>query len=84
MAAAYAGCTTLVHEATFGARSAPTAVHCRTTDAGRAAREAGARRLIAVHLGPTAFVPVEQVREEIAAEYDGEIVIPQDGATYAF
>jgi ribonuclease BN (tRNA processing enzyme) len=75
MAAAYHSCTTLDHECTTTAAAPPDAYHCRTVDVGRIAQEAGVARLIVLHLGDTAFVPVEQVRTEIAAHYRDDLVI---------
>jgi ribonuclease BN (tRNA processing enzyme) len=84
MAAAYHNCTTLVHECTFPAAAPLGADHCRTVDVGGIAQEAGVARLIVLHLGDTAFVPVEQVRAEIAAHYRGDLVIATDRSSFTF
>ncbi len=84
MALGYAGTTTLIHECTFDANSAPSSGHSRTTEVGAIARECGAARLIAVHLGSTAWMPVEQIRAEIAEHYSGEIIVAADGDSFNF
>ena len=84
MAAAYGNCTTLVHECTSTAAAPLDADHCRTVDASRIAHEAGVARLSVLHLGDTTFVPVEQVRAEIAAQCRGDLVIATDRTAYFF
>lgn len=84
MMAAYHDCTTLVHECTGTAADPPDADHCRTVDVGRIAQDAGVARLIVLHLGSTAVVPVDQVRAEIAAHYRGDLVIATDRSAYTF
>jgi ribonuclease Z len=84
MASGYAGTTTLVHECTFDASTPPSMGHSRTVEVGAIARDCGATRLIAVHLGSTAAMPVERIRAEIATHYSGEIIVAADGDSFTF
>jgi ribonuclease Z len=84
MALGYAGTTTLIHECTFDASTPPSMGHSRTVEVGAIARDCRATRLIAVHLGSTAAMPVEQIRAEIATHYSGEIIVAADGDSFSF
>lgn len=51
--------------------------HHSVRQAGQAAREIGARRLLLTHLYPE--IPLESLRREAADSYDGELLLAQPG-----
>jgi ribonuclease Z len=76
------GADLLVHDATFsGSRSAGSNQpdHSTPRDAGRIARRAGAGSLALVHLPPEASGLETDIRREASAEFQGNVVIPNDG-----
>ncbi len=74
----------LVHEATFGdaeeARARET-MHSTAREAARVAREAGASRLALTHLSSRYDQDPSPLREQAAAEYQGELLVAHDGMT---
>ncbi len=74
----------LVHEATFGdaeeARARET-MHSTAREAARVAREAGAKRLALTHLSSRYDQDPSPLREQAAAEYQGELLVAHDGMT---
>jgi ribonuclease BN (tRNA processing enzyme) len=67
-------------EATLRAHQADVAVHLTTTQAGRSAREAGARRLIITHLPPGADAHAHRV--EAAEAYGADVEVATMNARY--
>jgi ribonuclease Z len=81
-----AGCDLLVHESNFSRALQPEVVakdygHSTAHQAGLAARQTGCRILALVHLSPYYAGREDQVRAEAAQEFDGRIIVPNDGAT---
>jgi len=81
------GCDLLVHETNF-CEALETEMsagghggHSTARQAGRAASRANCRVLALVHLNPDYVGREGVVRAEAAQEFDGEIIIPNDGAT---
>ncbi len=76
------GADLLVHEATFGdaeeARARET-MHSTAREAARVAREAGAKRLALTHLSTRYDQDPSPLREQAAAEYQGELLVAHDG-----
>jgi ribonuclease Z len=73
-----AGADLLVHEAT-GA----TMGHSSAAQAGRVAREAGARRLLLIHYDPASASP-EALAAEAATTFGGPVAVAQDFDTFEF
>lgn len=57
-------------------RPIPADVHCTGLEAGRAARDAGARRLVITHVSP--YNDPHDVAAEAAEAFDGEIIVATD------
>jgi ribonuclease Z len=81
-----AGCDLLVHESNFSQTLQPEVVagdygHSTAQQAGRAAALAGCRTLALVHTSPFYAGQEGQLYAEAAQEFDGQIIIPNDGAT---
>jgi ribonuclease BN (tRNA processing enzyme) len=57
-------------------RPIPADVHCTGLEAGQAARDAGARRLVITHVSP--YNDPVAVAAEAARAYDGEIIVADD------
>jgi ribonuclease Z len=72
------GVDVLVHEATGNY-----AGHSTAQGAGRLAREAGARRLVLVHLAPQNYA-LEAWRQQAAEAFGGEVAIGRDLDQYTF
>lgn len=72
------GAKVLIAECTYPAgmeAAARAAKHLTASEAGHAAAECDAERLALVHLGPW---PIDALRDQAAAAFSGEIVIPND------
>lgn len=69
-------------EANWGPAEAGPAprMHLTAAEAGRAAKEAGARRLVVVHVPP--WVSVEETLDAAAAEFPGPVSFGHPGATF--
>jgi ribonuclease Z len=82
-----AGCDLLVHEANFsealepGLKADGRGGHSSACQAGHAASRAACRTLALVHLSPDYVGREDEVRAEAAQEFDGQIIVPNDGAT---
>jgi ribonuclease Z len=81
-----AGCDLLVHESNFSQTLQPEIVagdygHSTAQQAGRAAALADCRTLALVHVSPLYAGQEGQLYAEAAQEFDGQIIIPNDGAT---
>jgi ribonuclease Z len=81
-----AGCDLLVHESNFSQTLQPEIVagdygHSTARQAGRTAALAGCRTLALVHTSPAYAGQEGQLYAEAAQEFDGQIIIPNDGAT---
>jgi ribonuclease Z len=81
------GCDLLVHEANFS-EALESSVdpdnyggHSTVRQAAQTASRAGCRLLALVHLSPRYDGHEEQVRAEAAQEFDGQIIVPSDGAS---
>jgi ribonuclease BN (tRNA processing enzyme) len=57
-------------------RPIPADVHCTGLEAGQAARDAGAKRLVITHVSP--YNDAQAVADEAATAYDGEIIVAVD------
>ncbi len=80
----FRGVDLLIHEANFSAALEPDADPARLGDgtarnAARMAREAGCRRLALIHVAARYNGRLGAVRAEAAAEFAGEILLPEDG-----
>lgn len=81
-----AGCDLLVHEANLCEALEPDLKvgghlgHSTARQAGQTASRAGCRILALVHLSPDYVGHENQVRDEAAQEFGGQIIIPNDGA----
>jgi len=75
----------LVHEATFSAADpgGPAPGHSTAAGAGRIAAEAGARRLLLVHLLESASADPGALRSEAEGEFSGDVVVGEDLQRYA-
>ncbi len=81
-----AGCDLLVHESNFSQTLQPDIVagdygHSTAQQAGRAASLADCRTLALVHISPVYAGQEAQLYAEAAQEFDGQIIIPNDGET---
>ncbi len=81
-----ADCDLLIHESNFSQTLHPNLTasdygHSTAHEAGLIAAQAGCRLLALVHLGPNCAGREDQVRAEAAQEFDGPIIVPNDGAT---
>ncbi len=81
-----AGCDLLVHESNFSQTLQPDIVaedygHSTAQQAGRAASLADCRTLALVHISPFYAGQEDRLYAEAAQEFDGQIIIPNDGAT---
>jgi ribonuclease Z len=81
-----AGCDLLVHEANFSETLHPgidaaSYGHSTARQAGLIASHAQCRILALVHLSPDYTGREDKVRADAAQEFDGQIIIPSDGAT---
>ncbi len=82
----YRGADLLIHEANFSAVLDPQVDpafygHGTARDAARLARLAGCKKLALIHMAARYSDQHDVLRAEAAAEFDGEIVIPEDGDT---
>jgi ribonuclease BN (tRNA processing enzyme) len=71
----------MVHEAFVDSSLSELAArtkHSTAAEAGRAAKDAQVRRLELVHLFPPLLPKVDQVVAEAAAEFDGEVNVPEE------
>jgi len=80
------GIELLIHEANFSAVLDPDVDygffgHGTARDAGQLATRSNCRRLALVHLAARYAEHLDVLRAEAAEEFDGEIIIPQDGDT---
>jgi ribonuclease Z len=81
------GCDLLVHEANYCEALEPSVEpdnyggHSTVRQAAQTASRAGCRILALVHLSPKYDGHEDQVRAEAAQEFDGQIIVPSDGAT---
>ena len=76
------GARTLIAECTFlkdGELAARASKHMTAAEAGRAAAECGVERLALVHLGNERVIAA--ARDEAAAMFGGDILIPSDRDT---
>lgn len=81
------GCDLLVHEANFSESLEPginpdiRGGHSTAHQAGRTAARAKSRILALVHLSPAYAGREEDVRDDAAEEFGGQIIVPNDGAS---
>jgi ribonuclease BN (tRNA processing enzyme) len=75
------GCDLLLAEATLPEQYADAAPHLTARQAGEVAREAGAGRLVLVHLWPTSDRGV--ALEEAAAAFGGEVAVASEMETFS-
>jgi len=76
------GADVLVHDSTFGdaeQERAEETMHSTAREAGRVAREAGARRLVLTHLSTRYDREFGILAEEARAEFSGELDVAADG-----
>jgi ribonuclease Z len=81
------GADLLVHEVygpELNAKQAHALGHSTATDAGRAAREAGARRLILTHLRASRFADPGALAKEAASAFDNPVEVAKDLDTFDF
>ena len=81
------GADLLVHEAygpEQGAKQAHAFGHSTAADAGRTAREAGARRLILTHLRASRFADPGALAKEAASAFDNPVEVAKDLDTFDF
>ncbi len=72
----------LIHDSTFGDAEqgrAEETMHSTAREAGRVAREAGARRLVLTHLSTRYDQDPSPLLEQAAAEFSGAIAVAHDG-----
>jgi ribonuclease Z len=87
MAAFASGCDLLVHEANFSEFLQPDVKaesygHSTARQAGQTAARADCRVLALVHLSPDYDGCEDRVRAEAAQVFSGQIIVPDDGATF--
>jgi ribonuclease BN (tRNA processing enzyme) len=78
-----AGCSVLIHEATYPDCRLPTVTgHSSARQAGLAAAAAGVERLYLCHLDPPAWRGAGDPAAEARDVFHGEVTVPQPGAWY--
>ncbi len=81
------GCDILIHDAYLPAESEyhkRVRSHASPKDAGRAARLAGARKLLLTNIHRDFEYRADEIINEAKTEYGGEVIIPFDGQYFSF
>jgi len=82
-AANAAGCSVLIHEATYPEARLPAVTgHSSALQAGQAAAAAGVERLFLCHLDPPAWRGAGDPAEEARRAFHGEVIVPEPGVWY--